>query len=344
MRTRGLLTALALAVSSMVVAGPVPATAAVVRGVSAEQAKTDQDFVRWLSTSDYRAQVRDAARAALGSDGSVAAFLASGFRVAAGRYEQIRVGHVDFATRMVITHPAAKSPWVHAAGRRALQGTDAELATFARTEYAAALKRDKKKVTLTRDRVRQGDRDAVVRLRDGDPGTQVRAWAGHAAAVGASDAEVAEFLTHCWASSAGLDLQWHRQRSADDEVRWRAQVRVLVAEAETAEKAAQRATGSQREQARADAARAWAAVGAQTVEPRAAWAAALQVAQRQTETWSRSAAGPRSRIVEEAAPGMHKQWSAQLNNAVAQAASWQALHDQAAAAELALKAPAAPTA
>ncbi|ROP30397.1 hypothetical protein [Couchioplanes caeruleus] len=359
MRGRSLLVAVAAAVSAVTVSGPALAAglpAVVMMDTRSDQAEADRAFVRWLSTDDYRPEVRSAARAALLSsagDAAIAAFLATGYDAAVARAERTRQRNVDFANRMVLTHPADRYPWVNAAGRWALQGTDAELAEFAKTGYAAALERDKKNIEFEAGeaaKVRQEDRDFVVRLRDGDPGAQVRAWAGRAVAEGSTDADVAEFLTHGWVSAAGLDLQMHRKRCADEDARWRATTNRLVIEAQAAEKAARETVGEAQEQARAAAARAWATVGAQTGAPRLAWAQAQQVAQKQADTWQQvsqaagSATSPNWQAIADTAQGTREQWLEEQKNAAAQAASWTALYEQALAAEQALNTPATPTA
>jgi hypothetical protein len=312
--------------------------------VSPEQAEAERFFVRWLSTNDPRATVRSAARGALLS-GTVTQFLDSGYAAAMLRAEQTLARNVSYTERMVATHLEQYYPWVNAAGRRALVGTEAELEEFVRTGYAAALERDRKGLAddkLRADLVKQTDRGYVAILRDNDPGAQVRAWAGRAVAPGTTDTDVAEFLNYGWVSAAGLDMQTFRRQCANADTQWLVESRRLVTGAEAAEKAARGAADEAREQLRAAAARAWATAGAQTGPARVAWAEAEQVALRQAETWlqisvaAAGAASPHWQTIAGTAQGTREQWLAEQQNAMRLAASWEALYQRAIKAEAAL--------
>jgi hypothetical protein len=357
MRTRGIALAVAATVGLLGVSGPASAAglpgSAVMSLAVYDPAAADRMFVQWLSVEDPRLAVRSAARSALLSstgDAAIATFLNTGYDAAIVRAEQTRTRNVDFTTRMVATHPAQYYPRVNAAGNRALAGTDAQLDEFVRTGYAAALELDRSDIDDDNEQaaeIRQEDRDFVVRLSVDDPGAQVRAWAVRAVAPGTTDADVVEFFQYGWVSASGLDMQKHRTRIADEDRRWRVQSRRLVAEAEAAEKAARETAGEAQVQARAAAARAWAAVGAQTGPARVAWADAEQVALHQADTWlavSQAAGTATSSnwlAIAGAAPATRTEWLTEQENAAAQAASWIALYQQALAAETAMSTPAA---
>ncbi|WP_430792041.1 hypothetical protein [Actinoplanes sp. G11-F43] len=323
-----------------------------VTALTAEQEEAERLFVRWLSAYEERLAVRSAARSALLTGDTpeekataVTTFLISGYPAAMDRAEQNLARQTTYARRMVTTHPARTYPQVNAAGRRALTGTELELDEFARTGYAVALDLDRKGIAddkLRADLVRQDDRDYVTHLRDNDPGAQVRAWAARAVAPGATDADVAEFLSYGWASAAGLDTQTYRRQCADADKAWLLTSRRLVADAQTAEQKARDAAAEAKEQLIAAAARDWAAVAAHTTQPRVAWADAEQVALRQAETWLQisiaagTATSPNWQNVAGTAQGTREQWLTAQQTAAEQAASWIALYQRALEAEAAL--------
>jgi hypothetical protein len=354
MRKRGLALAVAAVVGLLAVPGPAWAVgtsgSAVLNVTVFDQAAADRMFVQWLSVEDPRPAVRSAARSALLSSkgDAIADFLNAGYDAAIDRADQARTRNVGFTTRMIATHPAQFYPRVNAAGRRALAGTDAQLDEFVRIGYAAALERDRRDIDDDNGHaaeVRQEDRAFVTRLSTGDPGVQVRAWAGRAVAAGTTDADVVEFFRYGWVSASGLDMQTHRARIADADRRWRVQSHRLVAEARAAELAARDTAGEAQVQARAAAARAWAAAGAQTGPARVAWADAERVALRQADAWlavsqaAGTATSSNWAAIAGAAPATRAQWLSEQQNAAAQAASWTALYQQALAAEAAMSTP-----
>ncbi|MBM2617869.1 hypothetical protein JIG36_20130 [Actinoplanes sp. LDG1-06] len=354
MRTRA--AALALAAVMGVVAVPAVSWAAVPSGASVmadewDPAEADRLFVKWLSTDEPRLEVRSAARSALLSSAGAQAitdFLNVGWEAAIARAATTRSRNVAYATRMLNTHPPTTYPWVNAAAKHALIGTDAELAEFSSTGYAVALDLDRRNIEFDNhaaELIRQEDRDYVTMLSTEDPGAQVRAWAGRAVAPGTTDADVAEFFRYGWVSASGLDMQMFRTRLADEDRRWRVQSAKLVIEAQAAEKAARETAGEAQAQMRAAAARAWNAVGAQTGPAKVAWADAEQVALRQADTWlliSQAAATSTSDnwlTIAETSLDARTDWQRERENAAAQAAAWNTLYQQAIAAEAAMLEP-----
>ena len=351
-RTSALFAATAMALSAVMINTPalaagLPAVTALSLAL-ASQIEEDRFFVRWLSTNDPQPAVRSAARAALASDATVVTFLATGYEAALLRAEQTRQRQTAYTQRTVASHAPQYYPRVHAAGLRALSGSYDELNTFVLTGYAAALELDRRDIADDRNRadlVRQDDRTLVAGLRDNDPGAQVRAWAGRAVAPGASDADVAEFLSYGWVSASGLDLQTHRRQLADAELAWRSAIRGLVVDAQEAERKAREAADEARELARETAARAWARVGTETGPARVAWADAEQVALRQADIWQQvsvtaaGASSPNWLNIAGSAQGTREQWLAELQNAAAQASSWNALHRSALLAETEMRSP-----
>jgi hypothetical protein len=355
MRTRPSALAALAAVAALAV--PAPALAAVpFRATAAltdyDPAEADRFFVRWLSTEDERLAVRSAARGALlagTGDTAVQDFLTTGWDTAISRAAQTHARNTDFATRMVATHAVAYYPWVNAAGRHALAGTEAQLQEFVSTGYAKALDLDRRAIAYDNGQaqlVRQDDRDFVTRLGLDDPGPQVRAWAARAVGPGTTDADVVEFFRYGWVSASGLDLQMFHTRLADDDRRWRLTAQRLVAEAQAAEKAARETAGEAQAQLRAAAARAWADVGDRTGPARVAWADAEQTALHQAETWllvSQTAAAATTSTnwttIAGTAPAARADWLAEQQTASTQASTWTALYERARAAEAALSEP-----
>lgn len=330
-----------------------PVTAAGTWSVAAmssavDRAAEDREFVRWIAMADWRAPVQTAARLALrAGDTGIAEFLATGFDNAIARANELRARNVSFTERMLATHQKRFYPNVHAAGDRALAGTDDQLAAFVATGFAAAKEADRRGQQADADaaaKIVQDDRDFVTRLRDNDPGAQVRAAAGRALTSGDA-ADVAEFLLHRWVSAATLDLQMYRARCADQDAAWRTTINGLIEDAQAAEAAARGTAGEAGVQARAAAARAWATVGQQTGPARVAWAQAQQVAEHQAATWQQvaQAAGAAEstnwNAIAGTALGTREQWLAEKAHAALQAVYWQKLYNDAVAAELVLTAP-----
>ncbi|WP_328461679.1 hypothetical protein OHA21_33250 [Actinoplanes sp. NBC_00393] len=314
-----------------------------------ELEEAERFFVRWLSVHDERALVRSAARAALapGDVASITNFLAieGGYDKAMERAATTLARHISYTQRMVNTHPVQYYPWVNNAGRRALIGSEAELAYFVNTGYQENLARDKQGIAddkLRADLVKQADRDYVIFLSENDPGDQVRAWAGRAVAEGTTDKDVAEFLNYGWVSASKLDTQTFRRQCADADKAWLVTSRGLVKAAEDAELKARNAADEAKAQLRAAAAREWALVGAQTSAPRVAWANAEQVALQQAEVWlqisiaAASATSPHWQTIAGTSLGTREEWLKEQQAAAEQAASWLALFDKAVKAEAAL--------
>lgn len=308
-------------------------------------AASDRAFVRWLAGKDPRSTVRVAAWSALISstpDEAVAEFLASGFDYAKQRAAQARARNLDFAKRVLATHTAEYSPEVHAAAKRAVNGTDADRERFARTGYAAAKERDRLAREAAGEQARaivQADRDFVAALRDNDPGPQVRASAAWALRPGATDGDLVEFFAYGWASGASLDLEMFRTRAADNDAAWRVTISRLVVEAQAAEQAALEASGEAAEQARQAAARAWQAAGDGTGPARTAWTDAQSTADAQAANWravveaANVATGPNWAAIAGPAAATEGEWAAEREFAAEQARFWTALREQARAGE-----------
>jgi hypothetical protein len=340
---------------SVVTAGPAQAatSAAATAASTPEEAAADREFVRWLSVADARANLKAAAWAVLLAkdvDKAVAKFLASGYEYSRDRATKSLARNTDFAERILRTHLASYSPWVHAAARYALDNGAAALDAFARTGYAQAREKDRLIRQEDSDEaaaIRKTDRDFVAMLRDTAPGPQVQKAAALALRDGATDADVAEFFAFDWLDAADVDTATHRTRTSDIEMQWRFTIRGLVADAQAAEEAARGLEGEAAALKRAEAARAWANVGAKTAPARHAWDEAERIAGKQAETWSQIAAAaaaavvdnPNWRAVAAAAPATQEQWAADRALAEQQSASWKALYEQARAAELDLSTP-----
>ncbi|MGK5679320.1 hypothetical protein [Actinoplanes sp. URMC 104] len=339
----------ALLAGVLAVSAAVPATLAMPQPAAAAalySAEDDLFFVRWLSTDDPRQVVRVAARLALTSSAqerAVAQFLTSGYDSAVARAAATRARNLDFAQRVLAATVQRVSPEVYAAALHAVNGTDADRASFVRTGYAGAKERDRAARAADGAQARallQADRDFVTALRDTDPGEQVRAAAAWATRPGATDDDIVDFFAYGWIDGASLDLEVHRMRLADNEVRWRRTVSRLLTEAQAAELAANGTAGEAAEQARAAAARAWQAVGEQTSPGRTAWAGAEAVAREQAENWrlvaaaAAAAESPNWTPVVAPAEGNSQAWAAQATAATEQARFWQALLQQARDGEL----------
>jgi hypothetical protein len=344
MRTRTLIAAVTVA---GVLFGPAAAAAppgpAVAAQAVVDRAAADRAFVRLVALRAPQGTVRAAAWLALTSsapDAAVARFLGSGYESARARAAARLQQNKDFAARILATHTAEYSPEVHAAAKRAVNGSDAEREHFARTGYAEAAQRDQN-VREADGRhaaaLVQADRDFVAALRDSDPGAQVRIAAHWAVRAGATDADLVEFFAHGWASSARLDLELHQVAIMDADVRWRATINQLVADAQAAEQAARE---TQTAAARAAAASAWRKVGDDATRPRSAWEQAEEVAARQAATWQAialAAAGAESvnwESIAESSVATEAAWKTERDSSAEQARYWQGLLEQARAAEL----------
>jgi hypothetical protein len=316
---------------------------AVGASAAVDRAASDRAFVRFIATRHPQGTVRAAAWLALTSstpDAAVAQFLGSGYEAARVRAAARNAQNLDFAKRILATHTAEYSPEVHAAAKRAVNGSNADRELFARTGYAQAAERDRQ-VREADGRhaaaLVQADRDYVAVLRDSDPGAQVRVSAGWALRAGSTDADLVEFFAHGWASGARLDLEMHQSAIADSDVRWRATINRLVIDAQAAEQAAR---DTQTAAARAAAAAAWRKVGDDATRPRSAWEQAEDVAARQAATWQAialAAAGAESvnwESIAESSVATEAAWNTERDTAAEQARYWQGLLEQARAAEL----------
>ncbi|WP_232376230.1 hypothetical protein [Amycolatopsis aidingensis] len=307
--------------------------------------EADRAFVWWIARRDPRSVVRVAALTAVASangDTAIERFLTSEYDYAKELAERRSARNADFARRVLETHTAEFAPEVHAAARRAMDGTSADRAWFAETGYAEAEARDRaarERSGEQQEALAEADRAYVRNLAAADPGPQVRAAAQWAVRPAATDSDLVEFFAYDWASAARLDLEAHRLRMADNEVAWRATVNRLVTEARAAEQAASEAAGEAEEQARAAAARAWRTVADNTDSPRTAWAEAGEVAREQAANWhavaeaARQATGPNwAAVVDFSAENEH-QWTAERDTIAEQARFWNGLLEQALAGE-----------
>ena len=335
--------------SGVVAPGSAFGISAGVRAVSvadpvADAEAGDREFIKMVALYDPRSLVRTAAWNALLSTrpSAVADFLATGYASALKRANATKVRDLDFAKRVLATHTAEYSPEVHAAAQQAVNGTDADRERFVKSEYAAAMERDR--VHRVSDgqqaaAIVQADRDFVLATSIGDPGAQVRATAVYALRTGAGDAALVEFFTYDWVQASVVDLDSYRTTRADQEVLWRNVSRRLLADAQAAEKAALNASAAEQAQARAVAARAWQAVSAQTAPARSAWTEAQELSERQAANWrqvSLAAAATGSTnwsAIGIAAEGLQTDWNLEQHQAADQAAYWTALLAQAQAGE-----------
>ena len=299
--------------------------------IVADPAAADRAFVQWLSVHDPRAAVRSAAQEALGGGtAAVTTFLSSGYKAATDQAAQTRTRLLEYATGMAAAHPASSFPWVNAAARRAATGTDAELAEFSETGYAAALAKDDAAIPYDDGaaQVTEADHDYVYGLSRIDPGPAVR----ERAAGVETDADVAEFLRHGWLSAAGSDLDAFRaQYVADEWSRWR-EARQATLSAVAAEQAA-RQGGSP-----AAAIRAWDNVRTRFARQPAGWTERERFARARVDDWSRTAlsAGdsesPLWSSIAVGAPDVRGRWIAEITGAREQSAWWSGLIEYARAA------------
>jgi hypothetical protein len=319
---------------------------------SATTAASMVDFVMWVAQSDPRSYVRSIAwSAVLGTpqDECVARFVSSDYAYAKQLAAEVAARNSDFVEHVLATHVPAYAPEVHAAARAAARGTVREREVFVASGYVAARERDRRAREASgalQRAIVQADRDFITRLRDHDPGPQVRAAAGRAVRPGGTADDLVEFFTHGWTFAAGLDLHAYRTELVDREAEWRHRLGRLVTEAEQAEHAAREMAGEAGQQAREAAARAWQTVGAQSGPARHAWDDAERHAAAQAAAWrgvadaAADASGPTWDAVGAVAGGHHADWAAERAFAATQAAHWQQLLDRALAAEQGLATPA----
>jgi hypothetical protein len=338
-RLRIPIAAAAIALCSSLIAPPAAATAA-------DQHSADWLRARAVASYDPRSSVKAAAWGALVSndvDAALVRFFATDYPYAMSRAALNDARNTDFCKRVLATHTAEFAPEVHAAAQFALTRNASDREAFARTGYAAAKARDRAAREATGAEVaalEQFDRDFVARLRDNDPGEQVRASATFALRPAATDADIVEFFAYDWANAAELDISAFRIRTGDEDSRWRAGIASLVSSAQAAEEAALGLAGEAAVQARAAAERAWADVATRTGTPRVLWADAEQVALAQAANWqgvvaaAGGATGLNWQVILGSAGTTAENWAAAREEAAEQAAYWSGLYSDALAGEV----------
>ncbi|GIM97505.1 hypothetical protein Ato02nite_092980 [Paractinoplanes toevensis] len=298
-------------------AAPAPALAAdlpAAPNLVADPAEADRDFVRWLSVHDPRATVRSVARSALLGD-TATAFLTSGYTSAVDLAARNRARQLDYANRMASTHPAQFYPWVNATAQRAANGTDAELAAYSSTGYAAALANDNAKVPYDDGaaQVTQADRNFVRLLVIAGTGATVQDRAAYAE----TDAEVAELVRYGWLSAAGIDADTFRaQYVADEWTRWR-DARVAAVSAAAAEQAAQAGTASP-----AAAIQGWRNLLTRCGRNPTGWAGLEQFARARADAWTRILQTTSLPAAVANLPGVRAQWLSEATGAAERSAWW----------------------
>lgn len=341
MRKRFLMSAVCLSMA-VALGSVVSPSAALAATVSVKDFTADKVWVQYLALNDPRSVVRIAAWQALLSSAPEAAvrqFKDSGYDYAVTLSAQKKARDADFAKRVLATYPAEFSPEVHAAAQDAVNSRDdADRERFANGGFEAAKQRDSAAREVKGEQAKalaEGDRKFVRDLAVNDPGEQVRVSASYAVRVGSTDSDVVDFFANGWAFGAKLDLDTHRLRSADDEIRWRATLSGLLSDAAAAEQAARDASGDLAEKARAAAVRAWQAVGEQTTPARSYWGEAQLLADRQAANWAsvlaaaNAASGPNWAAIVGPAQASQAVWTEEGKVAAQQAEYWTALLQQA---------------
>ncbi|GAA0473291.1 hypothetical protein Aca07nite_85780 [Actinoplanes capillaceus] len=303
---------------------PSPAFAAGPPALVTNPAQADREFVLWLSVHDPRESVRAAATAALATAAQVTAFLATGYQAALDQAAQIRASHLDFANSKAAAHPAPSFPWVAAAARRAIEGTDAERAEFAGTGYAAALRDDQAGIAYDDGAalVTPADRDFLSTLVILDAGTSIYQRARFVD----TDADLAEFLRHGLLSAAAVDLELLRaQYVADEWAKW-PEVRFRTVQATEIEQAARAGTASP-----ATAVQAWQQLINRFNRQPSYWSQGERLGRTRSEAWGRVSqrAGASSTpyldpIVGEAA-AVRGRWLTETSNAAERSVWWTTL-------------------
>lgn len=302
----------------------------------------DRVWVQYLAQRDPRSLVRIAAWQALLSsdpDAAITEFLASGYDYAVRLSAERKARNADFAKRVLAAFTAEFAPEVHAAAQFAVNSrNDADRELFANGGFEAAKQRDAAARQARGDQAKalsDADRAFVRDVAERDPGEQVRVSAAYAVRAGATDNDLVEFFASGWAFGARLDLESFRQRSADDDARWRVTVAGLLADAGAAEEAAKNASAEMAEQARANAVGAWQAVGRQTAPALSYWDEAGRITDAQAANWAavvaaaNTATGPNWAAAAGPAGAAEADWTAERDFAVQQAAYWTSLLQQA---------------
>ncbi|MDT8914734.1 hypothetical protein [Amycolatopsis sp. PS_44_ISF1] len=341
MRKRALVSAVCLSTAIALGSAASPSVA-LASAAAVQDFGADKAWVQYLALNDPRSVVRISAWQALLSSAPEAAiqqFKDSGYDYAVKLSAQKKARDADFARRVLATYPAEFSPEVHAAAQLAANSRDdADRERFANGGFAAAKQRDSAARDVKGEQAKalaEEDRKFVRALSVDDLGEQVRVSAAYAVRVGATDSDVVDFFATGWAFGAKLDLDAHRLRSADDEMRWRAALSGLLSEAAAAEQAARDASSDLAEKARAAAVQAWQAVGEQTTPARSYWDEARLLADRQAANWTavltavNAASGPNWAAM--AGPAQENQgaWTEEGKVATQQAQYWTALLQQA---------------
>jgi hypothetical protein len=329
------LMAAVMATPGMLAAGPVPVWAGTppVASVAAasDQAAADREYVLFLLQYDPRSLVRIAAGNALTVrpnkvDAAVARFFKSELQFAADYSLQRDASNADFARRILATHTPEFAPEVHAAAERALAKGPAALETFATTGYEQARRRDRAARDTAGEQaeaLRDDDRRFVARLRDTDPGEHVRAAAGYALST-AADADVVEFFAYDWAAAAAVDRKSQLQQCTDADMVGRASLKLLEPSARKAEQTALTAADEAKALQRALAARAWNDVRA-TADPMVStWSEAQRTASLQAAHWQQIA------MDAAAASADNPNWRAIAGTAQTTAQQWLTTRDNAA--------------
>jgi hypothetical protein len=315
--------------------------------VNAEEPSDLWLWVRYLAGAHPYGTVRTAAWSALVSsdpDAALVEFDQTGYDYAVSRAQERRSRNLDFIRRVYETTTFEYSPEVNSETRRLLGSgaTDSQRELFVRSGYEAAKSRDRSyrdEIGEQKRALVQRDRDFVRLLSTNDPGEQVRLSASHAVRDGATDDHLVEFFAYGWATGSRLDLEVFRMRQANDNMKWRATVTRLIADAQAAEKAAREASEETKAQAKATAVRAWQQVGTETAPARSSWTDAQEFAQRQADNWravleaATAAQGPNWTAMVEPARSAEATWLTEQGAAQQQAAYWNALLQQALAAE-----------
>ncbi|MFB7041623.1 MULTISPECIES: hypothetical protein [unclassified Streptomyces] len=259
--------------------------------VTTAAAARAREEVRRIALSSLPAELRTSAWHALrqtGGDEVITTWMSpgGGYEAAKQRLRDTRTRNRLFCERVVRTHPASFAPATRAAAERALKGSDADRAAFAKTGYAQARLADRtarEEAATEQQALLERDREFVRTVAERDPGEQVRASAQWALRPAATDADVREFYGFGWVTGAAVDLEGHRMRTADSEVLRHRSLTLLLEAAVEAEEELRAA--SDPTAARAEARRAWQAVAGQARTADAAWQAERDHAVRQADTW-----------------------------------------------------------
>ncbi|WP_367139657.1 MULTISPECIES: hypothetical protein [Streptomyces] len=324
--------------SARAAADPAADPAVMTKAAAAEEARS---WVLRLAKSSMPIEIRTSAWNALRSsrgDEAIAEWLApgGGFDAAKQRIRDARTRNRLFCERVARTHTVEFSPEVRAAAERALKGTAADQAAFVKSGYAEAQKRDRatrEADTRHRTDVSAKDRAFVSSLAEHDPGEQVRVTAQWAVRPGTTDADVVEFYGYGWATGATLDTEAFRMRITEAETIRHATLSRLIEDAVTAEKAVQGSADAAK--ARAEAERAWKAVGNHSQAAQKAWLAEQEAAAAQAENWKNIAQAARESAAElwknitQPAEANQQTWAQEQAEAAESARFWQNMFDKA---------------